>query len=153
MSDKITLVDELNLIQTQIQRMGNNSFIIKGWYVTIQLALGSYLHKNFPLGKEWFILVLIFLACSIYDMYFLRLERIYRKKYEWNITETDKDHELSDKLELNPTKIVGLKYKSDLPKKIEVADLPGFYIKEMFNLDGITFKVYLFSIIILGLVA
>ncbi|WP_051251808.1 hypothetical protein [Psychrilyobacter atlanticus] len=153
MSDKISLAEELNLIQTQIQRMGNNSFIIKGWYVTIQLALGSYLYKNFPLGKEWFILVVVFLACSIYDMYFLRLERIYRKKYEWNIAEANKGHELSERLELNPTKIVGLEYKSNLPKKIDVDGLRNFYITEMSDFGGITFKVYLFSIIILGLVA
>lgn len=147
------LADELNLIQTQIQRMGGNSFIIKGWYITIQLALAGYLYKNVPLGKEWLILVLIFLACSMYDMYFLRLERIYRKKYEWNIAEAHEDHELSERLELNPTKIVVINYKSDPNKKIEVDNLLKFYFKEILNLNGITFKVYLFSIIILGLIA
>lgn len=151
MSDKITLADELNLIQTQIQRMGNNSFIIKGWYVTIQLALIVYLFKNTEWGYKWNILIVPLIGCSMYDIFFLRLERIYREKYSWNIAEIEKNRLLKDRLELNPEKILNLEYESITNKKIEVDSFILFYFKEM--IKGLSFKVYIVSILILIIIA
>ena len=85
----------------QIQRMANNSFIIKGWYITFFVAfiffvLGKDKYEFIPLG----IGSALFIA--FYDCYFLMLERKYRGKYNWVIKNTNKEEELFD---LNPYNI------------------------------------------------
>jgi len=57
------LFKEVDLIQGIINRMTVNSFIVKGWAVT--LVVGSFLLQG--------------------DAYFLWQERMYRKLYEWVI--------------------------------------------------------------------
>ena len=101
MKRKEKIVDELNLVQMQIQRMANNSFIIKGWYITFFVAfiffvLGKDKYEFIPLG----IGSALFIA--FYDCYFLMLERKYRGKYNWVIKNTNKEEELFD---LNPYNI------------------------------------------------
>src|SRR2546425_13231416 len=75
------LFREVDLIQGIINRMTVNSFIVKGWAVT--LVVGSFLLQGafhsaaiafVPLLAFWFL-----------DAYFLWQERMYRKLYEWVI--------------------------------------------------------------------
>jgi hypothetical protein len=75
------LVEEVKIIQEIIKRMANNSFLIKGW--TITLVVATLLIKGdsvqiyislIPLLMFWFL-----------DAYFLHQERLYRKLYEWVI--------------------------------------------------------------------
>lgn len=83
--DKETLqkfmLEELKMIQEIIKRMATNSFMIKGWVITLVVA--SLLFKGngfqaviafFPLITFWFL-----------DAYYLRQERLYRKLYTWVI--------------------------------------------------------------------
>ncbi|MGL5724317.1 hypothetical protein [Cetobacterium sp.] len=149
----INLIEELNLIQTQIQRMANNSFIIKGWYVTIQLALIAYLFKEVVFGVKWLVLLVPFLICSLYDTYFLRLERIYRKKYEWNIDKINNVN-IKDRLELNPKKILTI-IENNGDKVDSVLSL---YLKEIIPfLDNkseiLLFKIYVLPVLILVIIA
>lgn len=75
------LFKEIDVIQNIIKRMADNSFLIKGW--TITLVVVSLLlkgHKNQVLIA--FIPLLIF---WILDAYFLRQERLFRKLYGWVI--------------------------------------------------------------------
>jgi hypothetical protein len=90
-NQKIELSDilfkEIDLIQTIIQRMANNSFLIKGW--TLTLVVGSLLLNS---EKNQFFLTLIpIISFWILDAYYLRMERIYRKMYEWVIDNRMKD--------------------------------------------------------------
>lgn len=95
-NDKVA--EELNLIQTQIQRMAGNSFTIKGWYVTFMSAFIAYMftQEDFSLI---FLGIIPILGCAIYDCYFLRLEKLYREKYNWVIENIDSNEFLFN---LNP---------------------------------------------------
>lgn len=82
------MLKEIDIIQGIIGRMSTNSFYIKGWTVTlVSVALlinGDDFHafiSFIPLIMFWFL-----------DAYFLWQERLYRKLYDWIITnrmETD----------------------------------------------------------------
>lgn len=73
------LLKEVEIVQDVISRMGNNSFLIKGWAVTLIVAslliIGTSYHH--------FVALLPWLVFWYLDAYFLRTERLYRKLYEW----------------------------------------------------------------------
>jgi hypothetical protein len=79
---------EIDLIQDCIKRMANNSFLIKGWMLSISgIILAIVFNKDtsniYP--ATWIIGAVIF--CFWYlDAYFLRMERMYRYLYEWVIS-------------------------------------------------------------------
>lgn len=75
------LLDESKIVQDIISRMANNSFLIKGWAVTLVVA--SLLLKG--LYYDYFIAFIPWGIFWIYDAYFLRLERLYRELYDWLI--------------------------------------------------------------------
>ena len=75
------MLKEVDIIQEIIRRMAFNSFMIKGWAIT--LVVVALLLK----GTEYqvwiaFIPLLVF---WFLDAYFLWQERMYRKLYEWVI--------------------------------------------------------------------
>jgi hypothetical protein len=76
---------EIDLIQDCIKRMANNSFLIKGWTVSL-IAVVLALAKD---KIDFFYICLILLVpvlCFWYlDTFFLRTEKMYRKMYEWVI--------------------------------------------------------------------
>jgi thiosulfate reductase cytochrome b subunit len=80
---------EIDLIQDVIKRMANNSFLLKGWLVSI-IVIVLALHKDSVIGQNsqyWTYLVLILPVFSFWylDAYYLRQERLYRKLYSWVI--------------------------------------------------------------------
>lgn len=92
---------EIDLIQNCVTRMGQNSFLIKGWaltVITIVLALSDKLIDSvylclvllIPLGAFWYL-----------DAFFLHTERMYRKMYEWVVDARQKE-DYSHLYELNP---------------------------------------------------
>ena len=75
------MLKEIEIIQDIIKRMALNSFMTKGWAIT--LVVVTLLLK----GTEYqvwiaFIPLLVF---WFLDAYFLRQERMYRKLYDWVI--------------------------------------------------------------------
>lgn len=84
-----SLHKELDLIQSVISRMAANSFEIKKWslsIVAIVLALG----KDDLQDQKHFLTLAIVIGITVFafwflDAYFLRLERMYRKLYEYVI--------------------------------------------------------------------
>ncbi len=74
-------IAHLGFIQGVINRMGNNSFLIKGWVVTLVAAIFALSAEKanvkfayvaiFPLVFFWWL-----------DAFFLHQERLYRKLYE-----------------------------------------------------------------------
>ena len=75
------MLKEIEIIQDIIKRMAYNSFMIKGWAIT--LVVVTLLLK----GSEYqmwiaFIPLLVF---WFLDAYFLWQERLYKKLYEWVI--------------------------------------------------------------------
>jgi len=75
------MIKEIEIIQDIIKRMAFNSFMVKGWTVTlvaVTLLLKGAKHQVLiafiPLLVFWFL-----------DAYFLWLERLYRRLYNWVI--------------------------------------------------------------------
>ena len=76
------LLKEIDVIQEIIKRMAFNSFMIKGWAITlvvVALLLKGTKHQVLIA----FIPLLVFWAL---DSYFLWQERMYRKLYDWVIS-------------------------------------------------------------------
>ena len=76
------MLKEIDIIQEIIKRMAFNSFMIKGWAITlvvVTLLLKGTKHQVLiafiPLLVFWFL-----------DAYFLWQERMYRKLYDWVIS-------------------------------------------------------------------
>jgi hypothetical protein len=82
------MLKEIDLIQEIIKRMAFNSFVIKGWALTLIVA--TFLIKG-DKSNIW-IAYLPLLVFWTLDSYFLWQERMYRKLYKWiidNRLETD----------------------------------------------------------------
>lgn len=87
---KECMMKEIDTIQGVINRMASNSFLMKGWAVTLVSVALLLKGENYqvyiafiPLITFWYL-----------DAYFLRLERAYRKLYAWVINNRPKTNEL-----------------------------------------------------------
>lgn len=71
----------LELIQNVINRLAANSFLLKGWTVTIVSALFVLAQKD---SDDAYILVTVLpnIAFWLLDGFFLRQERLFRKLYD-----------------------------------------------------------------------
>jgi hypothetical protein len=92
----------LEFIQNAINRMANNSFIIKGWCITLAVALIALLEKKdinkcyiafsfIPLLFFWFL-----------DAYFIKVERQYRKLYDE--VRKEEDEKIDFSMDITPYK-------------------------------------------------
>lgn len=75
------MLKEISIIQDIIKRMGFNSFMIKGWAITLVVVALLLKGTEYQVGIA-FIPLLVF---WFLDAYFLWQERMYRKLYEWVI--------------------------------------------------------------------
>ena len=71
----------LELIQNIINRMASNSFLVKGWCVTLVSVLLA-LESQSSNAKYLLVALLPALMFWILDAYFLRQERLFRKLYD-----------------------------------------------------------------------
>lgn len=92
-------ISHLNMIQSIITRMGNNSFALKGWAVGIMIAVYAFAGNSnvkavivtlMPLIVFWFI-----------DTYYLMLERKFRCLYDDVRIKDEKDIDFS----MNPNDV------------------------------------------------
>lgn len=85
--NKEILFKEIDLIEDCIKRMASNSFLLKGWAVTVlSILLGLMANFNsWKLGS----LLAIFVCIGFWylDAVYLKLERLYTRKYNWVIQE------------------------------------------------------------------
>lgn len=71
----------LEMIQGVINRMANNSFMLKGWAVT--LVAGIFALASRDADKIYFLVAYVpIVAFWGLDAYYLRQERLYRKLYD-----------------------------------------------------------------------
>lgn len=119
-------IKHLEMIQGIINRMANNSFLIKGW--TVALIVGIFTLSN--IKKEGFysaISGIPLLAFWGIDAYYLYQERLYRFLYD-RVRQLEED-------------------KIDFSMKLTSQDLGGTtYIKTLFSITEILFYVPLLSI-------
>ena len=76
---------EIDLIQDCIKRMSTNSFLIKGWTITLIAVVLALAKDKIDFLYICFILLVPVLGFWYLDTFFLRTERMYRKMYEWVI--------------------------------------------------------------------
>ena len=112
MTKEEILTKEIDLIQGCINRMAQNSFMIKGWCITIVTALIAFLDKNINAFILGFIFIIPILAFWYLDSFFLLTERLYRRKYEWVI----KNRLTSDEkfFDLNPNSFKDVKKDKEI---------------------------------------
>ena len=106
---RLILFKEIDVIQSIINRMARNSFLIKGWTVT--LVVVSLLLK----GNKYHV-VLAFIPILIFwflDSYYLWQERMYIKLFQWVIENRPKT---SDNLfDMNARR-----FKNDVQNKLRI---------------------------------
>ena len=89
----------LEMIQAIITRMASNSFLLKGWSVTLVSALFALAAKD----SNPFFLFVAYVPCICFwllDAYFLRQERLYRALY--NETTKKMEGEITFSMDTSP---------------------------------------------------
>lgn len=84
--DKYTiLLKEVELIQDAIAKASKNSFVVKGWAISIVAVLLALLPE--AVNKFFIAAVAIVSTISFWylDAFYLRVDRLFRKKYDWVI--------------------------------------------------------------------
>lgn len=86
--EKIAIIEfhkEIDLIQANINRMSDKSFKCKSWLLAIIAAVIAII----PEKVDTFLIataIALFDVCFWWlDSYYIKLERLYRRKYEWVI--------------------------------------------------------------------
>jgi hypothetical protein len=92
------IIKELTLIQDIIKRMASNSFLVKGWAITLIVA--TLLFKGSRI--QILIAFIPLIAFWILDAYYLRQERLYRKLYDWVIQ--NRKEKLDNLFDLNTSR-------------------------------------------------
>ncbi len=115
------IMKEIDLLQGCITRMSHNSFLVKGWVLTIVVAVIALLpHEvNMPQALIRNTVLLCIAAFFILDSYNIFLERCYRIKYEWVIKNRDSS---------------GFMFLDMSPKRRPVLDANGQASLEKFSL-------------------
>lgn len=103
---KEELFKEIDLIQGCINRMAQNSFMLKGWALTIFAGVTAFTKgENFSDPITLVCSTIIPFVCFwILDTFFLRTEKKYRKMYEDMLTKR-KVNNTEGQYELNPKTI------------------------------------------------
>jgi hypothetical protein len=100
MDNEAVLHKEIDLIQGCITRMAQNSFIVKGWLISILAVSIALLPETINI-KLLCIGGVVIIFCFWYlDGFFLKMERLYRWKYEWVIKK--RQSTLENVYDLNP---------------------------------------------------
>ena len=104
--DKDELFKEIDLIQGCINRMAQNSFMLKGWALTIFAGVTAFTKgENFSDPITLVCTTIIPFVCFwIRDTFFLRTKKKYRKMYEDMLTKR-KINNTEGQYELNPKTI------------------------------------------------
>lgn len=75
-----TKIKHLEMIQAIINRQANNSFLLKGWAVTITVALLAFSTK-IPQGNYRWLIIAPLIIFWFLDAYYLSQERLFRDLY------------------------------------------------------------------------
>lgn len=90
------VLEHLKMIQGVITRLGSNSFLIKGWSLTlIVAAMVLIARKDMENPQLVLPLILPVLVFWFLDGYFLWQERLFRKVYEVVSGQSDTDYNMS----------------------------------------------------------
>lgn len=78
------VLKHLEMIQGNISRMGRNSFLLKGWSVTLVAAIIALSVRN---PNALFVLIALFPALVFWglDAFYLQQERLFRRLYQGTV--------------------------------------------------------------------
>lgn len=83
-------IKHLEMIEFIIERMGNNSFQLKGWAVTLVTVIGAWAATGSD--KRFFILMFIpLIAFWLIDAFYLQSERKYKELYKMVRTKREEE--------------------------------------------------------------
>lgn len=100
-TDKENLHKEIDLIQECIKRMASNSFLLKGWTISLVAVVLALSEKNVSPYFLGLVVLVPLISFWYLDAFFLYTEKLYRKMYEWVIAERPKSN--NEKMyDLNP---------------------------------------------------
>jgi len=107
---------ELDIIQSVINRMANNSFLVKGWAMSIIAALTIFSKDSLIQGLVnpsgfapiFTLLVMLLILVSFWwlDAFFLRQEQLFRKVYDCAVS--DPTASKRTRFDLNPQDAMAL---------------------------------------------
>ncbi|MDV0443358.1 hypothetical protein [Methanorbis rubei] len=133
--DTTSLHKEIDLIQNCISRMAQNSFLIKGWSITLIVITWAILGKESGSCLSLLLLIIPILAFWGLDGYFLRLERMYRKMYEWLLKARIEEKNFTKPYDLNPSR-----FQTDVAS----------WLRVVFSRTLLSFYLTLVVIVIIG---
>ena len=91
---KDSKLKHIDIVQSTISRMAQNSFAIKGWTITVLVGLFVFLQKdNFRNNMIIYLIPIIFFW--VLDSYYLWQERLFRKLYNDIIVNVTEESDLS----------------------------------------------------------
>lgn len=79
---------EIDLIQSVITRMASNSFLLKGWLISLIAVILVLSKDNLIVSNLTYLSIILCLPVIVFwylDAFFLHKEKCYRKLYEWVI--------------------------------------------------------------------
>lgn len=126
--NKKNMFKEIDLIQNIINRLAKNSFLIKGWAITLISVINIFSENQFL----YCILILIGFWCL--DAYYLYMERRYRELYLWVIKNREKNSDFL--FDLNT-------YREGLINETSI----GLYIKSLLSKTMILFYALLIVVL------
>ncbi|GAA5395740.1 hypothetical protein BOVMAS03_16380 [Streptococcus uberis] len=113
---KDSKLKHIDLIQLIINRMSQNSFMIKGWTITIIVGLFVFL-KSGNCIFDFFVYLIPIISFWFLDSYYLCQERLYRELYKSVISDIYTESNLDLSVNLFRNKI---KYKSAIFSRTEI---------------------------------
>lgn len=138
--DNEILHKEIDLIQSCITRMANNSFLLKGWAVSIVAVILALADKALDPILLSAVVLIPLISFWYLDAFFLRIEKMYRKMYEWVIAKRISD-DASFLYDLNPHR-----FSAEVPstrKTMWTITLRWFYgIPTLITVSVIVFRVF-----------
>lgn len=102
MNNKDIMEKEIDLIQACINRMAQNSFLVKGWMISLVAVIIALLPEKIEVDiRVLCVVAFVITICFWYlDAFFLRMETLYRWKYSWVIK--NRQSTLDYAYDLNP---------------------------------------------------
>lgn len=91
---------EIDLIEAVITRMAHNSFLVKGWILSI-CAFVITIRQSVPLTRLSLLLIVPILSFWWLDSYYLRLERAFRSLYDERLKQRTENNDWSGLYKLN----------------------------------------------------
>lgn len=88
MDNQQNKISHLQMIQSIINRMGKNSFSLKGWTIGIIVAVYAFVGKDY--NKAVIVTLIPLFTFWLLDSYYLMIERKYRRLYD-DVRKKDND--------------------------------------------------------------